>query len=243
MTYTQPLLTIFLLLTLAAFLGGPGRRRKLLAIAGLAGLFLISWPPADWLLSRPLEARYGIRPFEAQPGLQAIVVFSGLVRSANFARPYAIAGADTYERCLYAAWIYRRYGPLPVVVSGGPSAPGFPAEALTMQDILVRNGVDASNVWVEGRSGTTHQNALYSASILRQHGVSRVALVVDARCMLRASACLRKLGIEVDPAVSGYRIWRTPREELLPSWKAIQSNESTLHEAVGLLWYRLRGWI
>ena len=242
MTYTQPLLTIFLLLTLAAFLGGPGRRRKLLAIAGLAGLFLISWPPADWLLSRPLEARYGIRPFEAQPGLQAIVVFSGLVRSANFARPYAIAGADTYERCLYAAWIYRRYGPLPVVVSGGPSAPGFPAEALTMQDILVRNGVDASNVWVEGRSGTTHQNALYSASILRQHGVSRVALVVDALRMPRAAACLRKLRIDVVPAPSGFRTFGPLRQELLPSWQAIRRNEDTLHEILGLAWYRFHGW-
>jgi uncharacterized SAM-binding protein YcdF (DUF218 family) len=61
--------------------------------------------------------------------------------------------------------------------------------------------------------------------------------------MPRASACLRKLGIAVDPAVSGYRILGALRDELLPSWKAVQRNESTLHESVGLLWYRLLGWI
>jgi uncharacterized SAM-binding protein YcdF (DUF218 family) len=242
-TYTQPLLTIFLLLTLAAFLAGPGRRRKLLASAGLGGLFLISWPPVDWLLSRPLEARYPDRPFEPLPGVQAIVVFAGVVHSAQFARPYALAGEDTYERCLYAAWIYRQYGPFPVIVSGGPPAPGYPADAVTMRQILLGNGVPAVMIWTEDLSGSTHENALYSAAILRQHGVSRVALVEDARSMPRASECLRKLGIAVDPAVSGYRILGALREELLPSWKAIQRNESTLHEAVGLLWYRLRGWL
>src|ERR1017187_7474195 len=40
------------------------------------GLFLVSWPPVDWLLSRPLEARYAIRPFAASSGPQAVVVFS-----------------------------------------------------------------------------------------------------------------------------------------------------------------------
>jgi len=111
-----------------------------------------------------------------------------------------------------------------------------------MQDILVRNGVDASNVWVEGRSGTTHQNALYSASILRQHGISRVALVLDAVRMTRAAACLQKLGIDVAPAPSDFRTFGPLRKELLPSWQAIRRNEDTLHEILGLAWYRMRGW-
>lgn len=243
MTYTQPLLTIFLLLTLGAFWAGPDRRRRMLATAGLGGLFLISWPPVDWLLSRPLEARYPDRPFEPPPGVQAIVVFSGVVHSAQFARPYALAGEDTYERCLYAAWIYRQYGPFPVIVSGGSPAPGYPAAAFTMREILLGNGVPANMIRTEDLSRSTHENALYSAAILRQQGISRVALVVDARSMPRASACLRKLGIAVDPAVSGYRILGALRDELLPSWKAVQRNESTLHESVGLLWYRLLGWI
>jgi uncharacterized SAM-binding protein YcdF (DUF218 family) len=242
-TYTQPLLTIFLLLTLAAFLAGPGRRRKLLATAGLGGLFLISWPPADWLLSRPLEARYGVRPFEAHPELQAIVVFSELVQPPQFERPYALASEDTYGRCLYAAWIYRRYGPLPILVSGGPTATGFPAGALTMRDILLDRGVPQRMLWAEERSQSTHENALYSAAILQQNGISHVALVVDATSMPRAVACLRKLGIEVAPAPSAFREFGPLRDELLPNWRAIQRNENTLHEMLGLVWYRLRGWI
>src|ERR1035437_10147709 len=93
------------------------------------GLFLVSWPPVDWLLSRPLEARYAIRPFAASSGPQALVVFSERVEPPHFERPYSLASENTYERCLYTACIYRRCGPLPVLVSGGSAAAGFPARS------------------------------------------------------------------------------------------------------------------
>ena len=208
----------------------------MLAGAGVCGLFLVSWPPAAWLFSRPLEARYAIRPFTASPGLQAVVVFSEGIEPPHFERPYPVASRNTYERCLYAAWIYRRYGPLPVLVSGGPNA-------LTMQELLVTNGVTEGMTWTDERAHSTHENALYSAQILRQHGISRVALVVDATSMARAVACFRKLGIEVVPAPSSFCQLGPLVEDFLPGWRAIQQNEDTLHEALGLLWYRLRGWV
>jgi len=235
-TYTQPLLTIFLVMAAAAVMRVQNRRRRVLAIAGVCGLFCVSWPPVDWLLSRPLEARYAIRPFAAPTGLQALVVFSEGIEPAHFERPYPLASQNTFERCLYAAWIYRRYGPLPVLVSGGQGAP-------TMRDMLLSNGVPDGMVWIEGRSDSTRENALYSAEILRQHGVSRVALVVDATSMPRAAACFRKLGIGVVPAPSSFCQLGPISQELLPSWRAIRQNEDTLHEILGLLWYRLRGWI
>ncbi len=215
----------------------------MLASAAVCGLFLLSWPPAAWLFSRPLEAPYPIRPFAASPGLQALVVFSEDIEPPHFERPYPLAASNTYERCLYAAWICRQYGPLPVLLSGGPGEPGSRAGALAMRDILLQNGVAESMVWTEEQSGSTRENALYSARILRQRGISRVALVVDATSMPRAAACLRKLGVDVLPAPSSFFQLDPLSKELLPGWKAIRQNEETLHEAVGLLWYRLRGWI
>jgi uncharacterized SAM-binding protein YcdF (DUF218 family) len=235
-TYTQPLLTIFLVIAAAALLRVQNRRRRTLATIGICGLFCVSWPPVDWLLSRLLEARYAVRPFTPAPGLQALVVLSEGMEPAHFERPYPLASQNTFERCIYAAWIYRRYGPVPVLVSGGEGA-------LTMRDILLSNGIADGMVWIEERSGSTHENALYSAEILRQHRISRVALVVDATSMPRAAACFRKLGIAVVPAPSSFCQFGPMPQELLPSWRAIQQNEDTLHEMLGLLWYRLRGWI
>jgi uncharacterized SAM-binding protein YcdF (DUF218 family) len=183
-----------------------------------------------------LEGRYAVQPFVQMAGLEALVVLSEGVEPANIERPYPLASQNTTQRCLYAAWIYRRYGERPVLVSGG-------RYALTMRDILVRNDVAESSVWIEEKSQSTRENAVYSAEILRRHGVSRVALIVDATSMPRAAACFRKLGIEAIPAPSKFRDFGRLSDEFLPNWKAIRQNEDTLHEMLGLLWYWMRGWI
>jgi uncharacterized SAM-binding protein YcdF (DUF218 family) len=242
-TYTQPLLAVFLTIAVAALLGLPNRRRRMIAGVGVGGLFLLSWPPAAWLFSRPLEARYEIRPFAANSGLEGVVVFSEDIEPAHFERPYAVPGQNTFERCLYAAWIYHRYGPLPVLVSGGPMAAGLPPGARTMKELLVANGVPERMITAEEQSHSTHENGLFSSVILRQRGISRVTLVVDATSMPRAAACFRKAGIEVVPAPSSFYQLGPMPGSLLPGWRAIRQNEETLHEALGLLWYRLRGWV
>jgi uncharacterized SAM-binding protein YcdF (DUF218 family) len=109
--------------------------------------------------------------------------------------------------------------------------------------MLEREGIPETSIWTEERSRSTYENAAFGAEILRMHGITMIALVVEAQSMLRADACFRKQGITVVPAASGYREWGPLSEELIPSWKAIQRNEVTLHETLGLAWYWLRGWI
>ena len=238
MTYTEPLFALFAALALAGAL----LKRRSMTVGGTLALLMVASPAAEWLFSRPLEARYPVRPFEQAAGIQAIVVFSGGVAPPVFERPYAAPNRDTTERCEYAAWIYRNR-PLPILASGGASEPGGPSFSAAMSELLRRNGVPESMVWTEDQSQDTHQNALYGAEILRRHGVERVALVVDARSMVRAAACLRKQGIQVVPAPSRFRQWGPLSEEVLPNWKGLRGNEETLHETLGLLWYRIRGWI
>ena len=52
-------------------------------------------------------------------------------------------------------------------------------------------------IWTEERSRSTHENAVFGAEILRQHEIGRIALVIEARSMLRAESCFRKQGITV----------------------------------------------
>jgi uncharacterized SAM-binding protein YcdF (DUF218 family) len=112
-----------------------------------------------------------------------------------------------------------------------------------MRELLRRAGVRDDLIWVEEQSQSTHGNAVHGARILREHSLKRIALVVDALSMPRAAACFRKEGLEVAPAPCDLRMWGPFREEILPSWKSIRRNEITLHEWLGLAWYRLRGWI
>jgi uncharacterized SAM-binding protein YcdF (DUF218 family) len=112
-----------------------------------------------------------------------------------------------------------------------------------MRDLLLRAGVPNEMIWIENQSRSTHENAVFSSLILQRQAVRRVVLVVDARSMFRAAACLRRAGIEVVAAPSRFRYLSATLEDWIPGWRAVQGNEITLHETVGLLWYRLRGWI
>jgi uncharacterized SAM-binding protein YcdF (DUF218 family) len=237
--YVNPLLFLFSLLGLAGLL--LRRRRALLLAGAVAGFILISVPAVEWLASRPLEAAYPVRPFRGPLDFDAIVVFAENVDPPIYERPYPQAGFGTAERTEYAAWIYREVKPAPVVAcGGGPRRIPF---AETMRGQLRRAGVPEDRIWLDTKSQNTRQNAVNAAEILRGHGLRRAVLVVDARSMPRAAACLRKQGIDVVAAPSRFRSFDPIQVELLPDWRAIKGNDDTLHELVGLAWYRLRGWI
>ena len=217
-------------------------RRRAPAAIGILGVLLASWPPVEWLLARPLEARYSGRLLPAYPA-QAIVVLASAVRMPRPSRPYPVPDGATIERCEYAAWLFHHWKALPVLICGGPERAGGRATSTAMREMLERDGIPATLIWTEERSRSTHENALYGAEVLRRHGIDTIALVVEAQSMLRAEASFRKQGITVAPAASDYREWGGLSEELMPSWTAIQRNEITLHETLGLAWYWMRGWI
>jgi uncharacterized SAM-binding protein YcdF (DUF218 family) len=220
----------------------PASRAKRFLILSLLATSLLSWPPCQYFLSRPLEWRYPVRPFSAPAGLDAIVVLGGAVSPAQFERPYHLPNAECFSRCQHAAWIQRNTG-LPVLVSGGLGSDRNPPVGATMRDLMLVSGVPADMIWVEDQSRSTHENAKFSAVVLRRHGAHRIVLVVDAQSMLRASACFEKEGIEVTSAPSRFSELSAKVGDWLPGWKAVQGNEITLHETLGLFWYRLRGWI
>jgi len=242
MTYIQPLLLLLLLIAVTGIVRLLRNRSSWLAVVGVLGLVLLTWPPVDWLLSRPLEARYPIQTFPSAPA-QAIVVLSSAVNPPIFERPYALPDEGTQHRCEFAAWLHKHWQPLPVLACGGPGSRRGSAFSLTMRELLQRAGVPDMMIWTEERSRSTHENAVFGSEILRKNGIVRIALVVEARSMLRAEACFRKEGMLVIPAPCEFREIESPVEELIPSWRAIKGNESTLHEGIGLAWYWLRGWV
>src|SRR5215469_14897423 len=139
MTYTEPLFALFATLALA----GAMLKRRSIMVGGILALLTVASPAAEWLFSRPLEARYPVRPFKQAAGIQAIVVFSGGVAAPVFERPYAAPNRDTTERCEYAAWIYRNR-PLPILAAGGSPDRGVPSFSAAMSELLRRSGVPES---------------------------------------------------------------------------------------------------
>lgn len=129
-----------------------------------------------------------------------------------------------------------RDGRAPIVLLSG----GGSGEAMEMAGHLKQLGVPASALRVESQSLTTHENALYSAAILKREGRHRILLVTSAWAMPRAAASFRRQGIDVIPAPS-FDASHTP--PTWPRWRlSLWQSGRFLHEYVGLLFYKLRGW-
>jgi uncharacterized SAM-binding protein YcdF (DUF218 family) len=220
----------------------PGR--PWLALALLLALAVLSTPAAGWLAALSLECGSSLSE-QRPPEAEAVVVFSAGLLPPEGARLQAELDEDSLQRCLHAARLYAQGPPCPVLVSGGkvdPDSPGPPCAAV-MGDLLGQLGVRPSDLVIEERSRTTHENAVECARLLRERGIRRVALVVDAVDMPRAAGCLRKQGIEVLPSPCHFRAgaFRPTLAGFLPSPGGAAGVQRAWHEWLGAFWYWLQG--
>lgn len=84
----------------------------------------------------------------------------------------------------------------PIVVTGGVPKKGV-TEAAAMRTWLVDNGVSASRILVEDKSGSTVGNAQNSAEILRAQGIRDIVLVTSPNHIRRGAADFGAMGLRV----------------------------------------------
>ena len=191
-------------------------------------------------LERSLYVHPALAADAELPEAGAIVVLG----AGSYRNPPEYGGSETVgpftlERLRYAASLHRRTG-LPLLLSGGPGLPGTPVDATAMARALEDDfGIGVR--FVEDRSRNTAENAVNSAKILIDNGISRIVLVTHAVHMARAVRAFESRGLEVVPAPTVLRA-AAPAGlgSWLPSASALSRSAAALHEHVGLLWYRLR---
>lgn len=87
-------------------------------------------------------------------------------------------------------------GIAPIVLCTGAQAEGYPrSEASACREVLIRGGVPDSVIFLEEQSRSTEENAIYSAEILDNNGLSSVVLVSDSYHMFRAEWMFRDMGV------------------------------------------------
>lgn len=242
---------LMLLIALATVGGMWWRRRERrlrlwVATGSLCVLAVISTPIVVALGLASLEWSY--RPLANAPAeAGAIVVLSGGLVEPSVVQPEAVLAPDTFYRCQEAA----RLAAIdfakdqPVLVSGGKvfsDTPGPPC-AQVMRDFLERLVVPTSRLIVEDQSRNTYENAVNSARLLRERGITRVVLVTEASHMRRAQGCFLQQGIEVVPAPCQFRAPGLPwtLSGFLPNPATTADAQRVAHEWLGWVWYRLQG--
>ena len=209
-----------------------------LSVPAVAMSLLAMLDPVIELVPEPVPGAAAtgvIAPGSIAPG--AIVILSADVEWTG-TDGLTDLGAMTLERERAGAVIARRTG-LPVLVTGGVvTAP--PAVAALMVGSMVSDFGIAVR-WAEVRSGTTWENARFSAPLLREAGISRVYLVTHGWHMRRSLLAFSRAGIDAVPVVVRRDPW--PHWEwqmLIPRVSAWSRSYLALHEWLGLFYYRVR---
>ena len=156
----------------------------------------------------------------AQPADAIIVLGSGL-------RGDGRAGPALLRRSIHAADIWRE-GYAPVIICTGGVTMGRPrSEAAACREVLIDNGVPEDVIYLDERSRSTEENALFSHEILAEHGWQNAILVSDAYHLLRAQWIFGIEGITVttsptvNPPVMTYVI-SVAREVAALHWQLIK---------------------
>ena len=217
------------------------RKRPQLAVLLLASAFVLLW-----LLSTPFLAESLLRTLETAPlkvdqhqPADAIVVLGGGIYSA--APEYAgdTVSSTSLVRLRYGAKLYRDLKK-PVLLSGGMPQGHAISEAMQMKKALEQE-FNIPAQWIEEESANTLESARHSYRLLHQSGIKRIYLVTHAWHMPRSLRAFQAAGFEVIPAPTAFTTrHKTDLLAFVPSAGALQDSQIFLHEAIGMLWYRLK---
>jgi uncharacterized SAM-binding protein YcdF (DUF218 family) len=189
------------------------------------------------------------------PKADAIVVLGGSIKPEIPPRPW-IDVSEAGDRVIYGAQLYHK-GKAPILIlSGGRIAwkGGGSAESGDMAKLAALLGVPTSAMLQDPTSLNTYENAVNVKKILQERGINQVLLVTSAMHMPRSLKIFEKQGIKAIAAPTDFMITAQELQEtqsstqaillnLVPDADRIQQFSRALKEYIGLVIYRLRGWL
>lgn len=204
-----------------------------LVTLSLASLLILSLPVTGNALLQSLETAPPLSANQLKE-VQAIVILGGGKnnQAPEFGNEDTI-NRWTLQRLRYGAYLQQQTGK-PILVTGGAPFGGRP-EANAMAETLTRD-FNAKNVWAENQSQDTAENATYSAAILKEKGIQRIALISQAWHLPRAVRLFEQQGLTVYPAPTGYTHEdNEPIIRWLPKASALDKSAIALKEYLGRL--------
>jgi uncharacterized SAM-binding protein YcdF (DUF218 family) len=240
----QPIVWILILLVLG-FCWRRTELRKYFFVAAFSVLLIFTNPflmNEAWLAwEKPPVSLKGLPQYDA--GIVLTGVTTGTKSPHD--RVYFKKGAD---RLMHALLLYKRGHIKKFVITGGSGAINqrYATEADELRKILLMAAVPDSVILIENKSRNTHENATFTAELLKKHPeLKNNVLITSAFHMRRAQACFQKAGL--NPAIfpadfySSDRYF-TPDELLIPQEQALTEWSVLLHEMVGFFIYKLMGY-
>jgi len=208
--------------------------------------FISNWVLCNW-------EQLPIRIQEIETPYDIGIVLSGVsnsrLKQPNVYEFFNFAGISA-NRLTQSIELYKLGKIKKILLSGGWSniSGKKVSESEKTKLFLVRLGIPEKDILVEPASRNTYENALYSKMLLEEMGgyeKQHLLLLTSASHMFRAKKCFNKVGLNVTSFsvdFHGYKR-RISMNALIPSAHAIGIWQVMIKEWVGIIAYKLRGYI
>lgn len=242
----QPLSLVFI-----CFIGAILLRKKTYKKRGvLAGILLLFFFSNEFIVNEVM-LKWEVAPKafnETDNNYDVGIVLSGVanLHQKPNDRVYFNKGAD---RVTHTIQLYKLNKIGKILISGGTGSILYPSlkEADQLKKVFIMAGVPERDIMVENQSRNTHENAVFSANILRdKFSKGKFLLITSAFHMKRAEACFVKAGINPDTFSTDFYSYErsyTPNIFLVPSELAILKWHVLEKEIVGTIMYKLAGYL
>lgn len=223
-----------------------GFRNKFLLILPILWLWFFSSFPVSQFLLRSLENKYPPVPYENVPKSDVVVVLGGMINplSSHPEKPELLSSAD---RLTDSVILWRQKKVDRILFTGGSGIlfQQDVQEAKHAKKILSLLGVPESQIFLESESRNTYENALYTSKILQENGWEKVILVTSAFHMERSKGVFEKQGIKVFAFPTDYHTIKNEInwDSVVPSSRNLENSTTALKEWIGLLAYKMKGYL
>ena len=158
----------------------------ILAFVGLVAIFIISTTLIISDKNRLAEIYPNYKKGECSQKIDAVI---------------AISGGNTALRTREAIEIFKSVEAKKLIFSGANSNPKVLSDARQMANLARKQGILEEEILLEGKAQNTHQNAQFTAKIIKQNGYKRVTLTTSkyhqTRARLEFEKALEGSGVEV----------------------------------------------
>lgn len=160
-------------------------------------------------------------------------------------RVYFSRGAD---RVVHAVDLYKRGIIKRILISGGTGrllTEGRP-EAYELFKVMVMMGIPEEDLVIENESRNTYESAVRVKEILASEPKQNLLLITSSFHMRRAKACFSKAGMSVTTFTTDFYSHKrnfTPETLFIPKVEALQVWTKLFKEWMGMLAYRMVGYI
>ena len=247
MIYLHKILPIFVLpigVTILLVVVGLLLKKRVLALFGVALLWLFSMPATGDFLMKAVSYGYARKPAAMMPRADAIVVLGGMLEMVEGA-PYGEwnKAADRFDG---GVELYRA-GKAPLLIfTGGwiPWKPDHPPEGLLIAKRAELLGISKGAIRVtEKVQNTAEEAAAVSRMIPPKQGKrAAVLLVTSAYHMRRSRLLFERAGLNVIPYPVDFEVESgvpLSMMRLIPGAGALERSESALRETIGFAYYQI----